>query len=338
MLRRYVGTRNGVDSGSVHKETVLHIEFAIAFIIDLLIGDPEYPFHPVRLIGKGIARLENAFRKIAANQKMNGFLFFVCIVSGTFAIVYALVFISGKLDGLTGLNVAKTLVVVYFIYSGLCMRDLRDKAMEIERLLEEGNIRGARERLAFIVGRDTEHLDEKEIVRATVETVAENITDGIISPLFYALLGGAPLMMAYKAVSTLDSMVGYKNERYLDFGFASAKADDIANFIPARISACVIPVVALFTGGDAFRSLRTAIRDGGKNPSPNSGVSEAAVAGALGVRLGGTSCYNGERSDKPVIGDAVTELRNGHIHRSVTIAYGAGFLFFAIVLFLTSLS
>jgi adenosylcobinamide-phosphate synthase len=308
----------------------MYIELIIAFLLDLSLGDPEYRFHPIRVIGRAIAGLEPAFRKISANQKLNGALFFACIVSGTFAIVYAFVFASGKLDDVTGLHIAQSLVIIYFIYSGLCMGDLRKKALEIAKLFDEGNITGARTRFAFIVGRDTENLDETEIVRATVETVAENITDGIISPIIYAFLGGAPLMMAYKAVSTLDSMVGYKNEKYIDFGFASAKADDIFNFIPARISACVIPVAAFFVGCNARQSFRVAMRDGGKNPSPNSGIPEAAVAGALGIKLGGANFYSGKKSDKPVIGDGVVGLSKDKIMLSVRIAYGTGILIFII--------
>jgi adenosylcobinamide-phosphate synthase len=177
------------------------------------------------------------------------------------------------------------------------------------------------------VGRDTNTLEHQDVIRATVETVAENIVDGVISPLFYAFIGGAPLALAYKAVNTLDSMVGYKNERYMDFGWASAKIDTSANFIPARLSVLFVPLASLIMGKDASNSWSMAIRDGKKNPSLNSGIPEAAIAGALGIQLGGLNYYDSKPVLKPHIGDNVNALETRHIKDSIKISYVSSGLF-----------
>jgi len=179
----------------------------------------------------------------------------------------------------------------------------------------------------MIVGRDTKNLNEREIIRATVETIAESTVDGIISPLFYAFIGGAPLAVVYKSVNTLDSMIGYRNERYINFGWAAAKLDDFVNFIPARISAIFLPVAAWFSGNSGFNSLRIALRDKKNNPSPNSGIPEAAFAGALGVQLGGLNFYNSVPILKPTIGDNIHYLEMKHIRESIKIFYICSFLF-----------
>ena len=175
--------------------------------------------------------------------------------------------------------------------------------------------------LSYIVGRDTSKLSEKEIIRATVETVAENTVDGIIAPLFYAFIGGAPLAFAYKAINTLDSTVGYKNEKYKDLGFASAKIDDIANYVPARLTAVLMSLASLFLRFDAKNCLRIAIRDRKNHKSPNCAYPEGAAAGALGVQLGGTNVYFGEVVVKPTIGDATRELVIADITRGNQLMY-----------------
>jgi adenosylcobinamide-phosphate synthase len=212
---------------------------------------------------------------------------------------------------------------------------LREAGEEIYGLLRLGNIQAARYKVGWIVGRDTGGLDEAGVARATVETIAENITDGIISPLFFAALGGAPLAFAYRAVNTLDSMVGYKNDRYFDFGWASARMDDLCNYVPARISAlliiwaaCCLP--ACSPGG----ALRALWRDAGKHPSPNSGYAEATVAGALGIRLGGCNYYFGQPSFRAYLGDAKEKLAARHIKKVIAIMYCATVAF---VLVLTAI-
>ncbi len=279
-----------------------------ALIIDFIIGDPEYRYHPIRLIGNLISKSENFFRKITHSQKTNGVIFFIFI----FSTVYLVGF---------GLSSLGWFVKLFIVYSSIAVGDLRKKAMEIKKSLENNNLENARKQVGMIVGRDTENLNEKEIVRGTVETISENIVDGIISPIFFFIIGGAPLMLGYKAINTLDSMVGYKNERYKDFGFFSAKIDDIANYIPARISLLIISLAGILIGKNFVSGIKIGLRDGGKNPSPNSGISEAVVAGLLKIQLGGTNYYFGKKSIKPLIGDKIEELNINHIKEAVLIAY-----------------
>jgi adenosylcobinamide-phosphate synthase len=207
--------------------------------------------------------------------------------------------------------------------------------MRVYRALEKEDVDSARKNLSLIVGRDTHSLDKQDIIRATIETVSENTVDGIISPLFYAFIGGAPLALAYKAVNTLDSMVGYKNERYKDFGWASAKIDDWANFIPARLSIMFLPVACWLAGKNGLNSWKLVWRDGKKNPSPNSGIPQAAVAGALGIQLGGMNFYNSIPSPKLLIGDRLNSLKIGHIKESIKVSYICSVLVLISGVFLT---
>lgn len=285
----------------------------IALILDLLIGDPEYKFHPIRLIGNLIYKTENVFRKISSDQKINGGLFWI--------------FITG-VTGLTGylLCLIHPVFSLFIAYSCLSIKDLKVKTFAVKKELENDNLDKARKELSMIVGRETDKLDEKEISRAAVETISENIVDGILSPLFFFLLGGAPLMIFYKAVNTLDSMVGYKNERYKDFGFVSAKLDDLLNYIPARLSFIFVSLGGLITGNNFFSGIKIGIRDGQKNPSPNSGISEAIVAGLLGIQLGGANYYHGKKVNKPTIGDNLILLTSTHILSAIQIAYASGII------------
>jgi adenosylcobinamide-phosphate synthase len=254
--------------------------------LDLVLGDPQWLPHPVRVIGR-IASVSGLPLRIA------GTLFWIT-VAGT---AIALVCLS-----LPWAN-------VYWVYSLLACRDLDKQAGHVVRALERGDIEDARRKLSWIVGRDTARLDERKILRATVETVAENLSDGVIAPLLYLLLAGPLGMAAYKAVNTLDSTVGYRNERYREFGWASARMDDLANYVPARLTVLLVWISALWPGLSARRSVKVALRDGHKHPSPNAGYPEAAVAGALGVQLGGLNFYGGVPSRKPLLGDAIVPLR-----------------------------
>jgi adenosylcobinamide-phosphate synthase len=223
---------------------------------------------------------------------------------------------------------------------------LADAARAVLKKLDEGDIAAARKELSLIVGRDTQSLDEPEIVRAVVETVAENASDGVIAPLLYLAIGGPALALAYKAVNTLDSMIGYKNARYLHFGWAAARLDDIVNFIPARITAILICLSAVITrwftplvsavifffrthselrtvNSELFIPWRIMMRDRNNHTSPNSGYPEAAMAGALGIRLGGPSTYAGQLSLKPFIGEADCPIAKKHIEKSVQLLYSA---------------
>ncbi|GAI13717.1 unnamed protein product, partial [marine sediment metagenome] len=270
---------------------------------DLIIGDPYWLPHPVRIIGKVIEYLERTLRKDNQSQqtqqteKIKGIILTVITVGLSYYIIYFLIYIAGVIS--PGLKFAFS---SFFIFTTLSTKNLGEEVFSVYRALEEDNLELARERVSRIVGRDTSDLDEEEIVRATIETIAENTVDGIISPLFYAVLGGAPLAMAYKAVNTLDSMVGYKNEKYLYFGWFSAKLDDLVNYLPACISIFLIPVASLLVRQRSLMALRIIFRDGKKSPSPNAGIPEAGFAGALGIQLGGVNFYQGVKEYRPILG------------------------------------
>lgn len=291
------------------------------YIADLLFGDPPWFPHPVKGIGWAIGKLENPVRRFFTSERTGGFVLAVVVIGGAFWFTYALVNLSNWIHPRGGFVTS-----IFFIYTSLAVKDLRMESMRVRRALARRDLAEARAKLAMIVGRDTGNLDEKEIIRATVETIAENIVDGILSPLFYALIGGAPWAIAYKAVNTLDSMVGYKNERYKTFGWASAKIDDAANYIPARLAALLIPIAAWCCGKSGTHALRIAWRDGRKNPSPNSGIPEAAMAGALGVQLGGLNFYSGQPTNKPYIGDDHKPLSLDDVTDSIQITYATSAL------------
>ena len=290
----------------------------IGYIIDLIIGDP-YSFpHPVKYIGKLIKVVENFVRKTAKTDKglkIGGFFLWFVTVGTTFAVTYLV------------MRLARFNTVVYVIinsiviYTTLATKCLKDEAKKIYEVLKTGDLQKSRTQLSYIVCRDTANLDEKEIIRATVETVAENTVDGLIAPLFYAFIGGAPLAMAYKAINTLDSSVGYKNEKYLHIGFASAKIDDIANYIPSRIAVILFTIGNFFLRNDYKNCFKIAIRDRKNHKSPNCAFSEGAVAGALGIQLGGTNVYFGEVVYKPTIGDKTREIEVEDIARTNKILY-----------------
>jgi adenosylcobinamide-phosphate synthase len=231
-------------------------------------------------------------------QRLSGVIMAVTIVSGAGFLTWAIIRIAGWVH-----PVFSSVVSIFFAYTTLATRSLYDEPKKVIRALQQGDLNLARKQIGFLVGRDTGHLDEKEICRALIETVSENTSDGIVAPLFCLLIGGPSLAMAYKALNTLDSMVGYRNERYRYLGWASARGDDVANIIPSRLTALLF-VLSSFILGKSWRGAwRMAWRDGRKNPSPNSGYPEAAMAGALGVQLGGKNFYFGRVDEKPLIGE-----------------------------------
>lgn len=293
------------------------------YALDLIIGDP-YSFpHPVRYIGKLISIVEKQIRKITSSDKglkIAGFFLWFIVVGATFGIT-TLVLQLFKFNKL-----AYFIVNTILIYTTLATKCLKDESVKIYKLLKTGDLEKSRIQLSYIVGRDTTNLNEKEIVRATVETVAENTVDGIIAPLFYGFIGGAPLAMAYKAVNTLDSTVGYKNDKYYYLGFASAKIDDIANYIPARLGVILLPLGSLFTGFNFKDALKIGIRDRKNHKSPNCAFSEGAVAGALGIQLGGTNVYFGKEVYKPTIGDKTREIEIEDIVRTNKIMYSSSII------------
>lgn len=295
----------------------------IGYTIDLIVGDP-YSFpHPVIYIGKLIKSVENIIRKIFQDEKylkLAGFILWFITVGITYLITYLIIRIS-KFSNITFL-IANS----FIIYTTLATKCLKDEAVKIYNVLKSGDIQESRKQLSYIVGRDTSNLNEAEIIRATVETVAENTVDGIISPMFYAFIGGAPLAMAYKAVNTLDSMVGYKNDKYINLGFASAKIDDIANYIPARVCVIFMTLASFILRFDYKRCFKIAIRDRKNHKSPNCAYSEGAVAGSLGIQLGGTNVYFGKAVYKPTIGDKDREIEIEDIKKTNKIMYMSSIL------------
>lgn len=280
---------------------MLSVILLAAYVIDRLIGDPRSLPHPVIGMGKAITAIEKAIRRYASRPRslrLAGLLLPLIVVGGAWALTTGLLWLLSLVSPWL-----MWAAEAWLISTTIASKGLKDAGMAVYIELRKGDLPAARQALGMIVGRDTEHLDSPEIVRGTVETVAENIVDAIISPLFYALIGGAPLAMAYRAVNTLDSMVGYKNEKYRELGWASARLDDVANLIPSRLTALLVALCASFLRLDWRRSMRTVIRDARLHPSPNSGYPESAVAGALGIRLGGENVYHGIRSFRAYMGD-----------------------------------
>lgn len=296
-----------------------------ALVFDLLVGDPRVNWHPVVLMGRYIAfwdRLLRSGLQSPAGRHFCGALLAVIVAATCYGLTALLLFAAYSIHWVAG-----TLVSALLLSSTLAIKSLARAGMEIYQLLMHGDICTARQKLSWIVGRDTTHLDRVEIVRGTVETVAENIVDGIVSPLFYALLGGVPLAMAYRGVNTMDAMLGYKNETYLHFGWAAARLDDIANFVPARITGALLLLAALVLRLDVKRAWLAMMRDAPGHPSPNSGIPEAGVAGALGVRLGGQNYYQGMPAFRAYMGQPLHGLGPGHIRQTVAIMYVTAGLF-----------
>ncbi|MDA8079635.1 MAG: adenosylcobinamide-phosphate synthase CbiB [Nitrospiraceae bacterium] len=291
------------------------IELICAFFLDLAIGDPSWLPHPVRVMGKAITSLEGFLRRhcgTPAEERRAGVVLVCLIVPPSFGITLLIHWIIMRLS-YNGLILPCMVLLVYLISTTIAVRGLLDAAKLVMESVKDGSVEAARRKLGMIVGRDTETLSTEQVLKATIETVAENLSDGIIAPLFYLTIGGLPAAMAYKAVNTLDSMVGYRDERYRHFGWAAARLDDIANYAPARITGLLIALCVFLLNlyareslGRAALSLRVMRRDGRKHPSPNSGIPEAAMAGALGVRLGGVSTYGGIEVEKPQIGDIIS--------------------------------
>lgn len=286
-----------------------------ALVLDMILGDPRCFPHPVRWMGRAIEIFEPFFRKLLINRNRIGSIvaggfFAVFLISTTWLLTFALVRVAENIAPWAGL-----LVQIVLIYYCISARSLEKEAMEVASSLRRKNLHRARQQVAMIVGRDVKQLDHGGVARATFETVAENLVDGVISPLFFAALGGAPLAMAYKMINTLDSMVGYKNEAYMEFGKVSARIDDAANFIPARLSVLVIGFAVQLLAENGVTAVKTAWQDGAGHSSPNAGYSEAAFAGALRVRLGGPNYYHGHLVEKPYIGHKFDPVETDHIKK-----------------------
>ena len=297
----------------------------LGFFLDLLLGDPRWLPHPIRAIGALIAALEKVLRRLFP-KRQGGEL------AGGAALVILVLALSGGftllvlwLCGQVGLWL-RFLAETVLCYQLLATRSLKGESMKVYQALKAGDLEGARHAVSMIVGRDTQRLDEAGVARAAVETVAENASDGVIAPLIFLAIGGAPLGMAYKAVNTMDSMVGYKNDRYLWFGRCAARLDDLVNFIPARLAGLLMCLGAGFSGFDGPNALRIFRRDRKNHKSPNSAHTEAAAAGALHIQLGGPNYYFGKLVDKPAIGDADHSVEPLDIVRVNRLMYATAFL------------
>lgn len=270
---------------------------ALALALDLAAGDPPWLPHPIRLMGRAVEKMEPLFRQSGLSPEPAGALFAGCLVGGTFLITLLLVFGAALLHPLLGFAVQ-----ILVLYTCLAPRCLYDEAMAVQRTLLKKDLQKARAQVAMLVSREVKDLDETAVTRATIETVAENFVDGVLSPLFYAALLGAPGAAAFKMASTLDSMVGYRNERYERFGKASARLDDLLNWLPARLSIPLIALAARLMLNTGRRTFKVALAEGKNHKSPNAGRAEAAFAGAMGIKINGPGLYHGQIVDKPWIG------------------------------------
>jgi adenosylcobinamide-phosphate synthase len=302
------------------------IAITLALIIDGFIGDPPNWPHPVRWIGRMIAFFEQKWNH-GVLRKLKGIGMVWIIISCTWLITWCLVYAVYMIHPAIGVVFEGILIATTIAQKGLA-----DAAKVVFQPLNEGKIEEARKKLSYIVGRDTDDLPEEEVVRATVETVAENTCDAITAPIFWALVGGAPLAMVYRAINTCDSMVGYKNERYRDFGWASARFDDVLNWLPSRLTAWVMIIANKpVEGMTRSKVMKVMKRDGRLHPSPNSGWSEAATAGLLGVQLGGINKYRGVISHRAKMGIPLYPLRRHHILQSVAIMKRTVFLYTLVI-------
>ena len=294
------------------------LKFWIAYLLDLIFGDPYWFPHPVRLIGGYINLLEKNIYKFK-NKKFWGASLALVVIGTTAVISYYIAKTSQYLE-------------VFFLYTTLATKSSGAEGIKVYKILKSGDLEKAQKELSYLVSRDTGEMDEVQVVRSTMETIAENSVDGIIAPMFYAFLGSLividgislalPLAMGYKAVNTLDSMVGYKNEKYIDFGMVSAKIDDLFNLIPARLSGIlIIPIATFILGMGIKKPLKIFFRDRKNHSSPNSGHPEAAFAGAIGVQFGGKTRYFGKVYEKPTIGDKLKEFEKEDIKKCYKIMF-----------------
>ncbi len=301
------------------------IAFAAGFVLDLLIGDPHRMPHPVRWIGTLIGRLDKSLlgdipedrqdpdTRDRNTEQRKGVIIVIIVISITALLTLAAVLLSYKISVICGI-IVEAILTCYV----LAATSLRRESMAVYHELEKGDLEGSRRAVSMIVGRDTSVLDEDGVTKAAVETVAENLSDGVIAPMLYTAIGGPVLGLTYKAVNTMDSMIGYKNDRYMWLGRTAARLDDAVNYIPARISALLL-IAASALGGrdfDAGRAYRTWKRDRYNHKSPNAAQTESACAGALGLKLAGDAQYFGRIVKKPTIGDAVRPIEPGDIRRA----------------------
>jgi adenosylcobinamide-phosphate synthase len=292
-----------------------------ALAVDMVFGDPRWFPHPVKFIGRLAVALEAPTRRVFRNPRLAGVVTVAVTVGAAALAAWGMVAGARRIHPWLADAVA-----VLLLYTCFAARDLAAHALDVFQALSRGDVELARSRVARMVGRDTATLDEPGIVRATVESVAENTVDGVTAPLFFAVLGGPALAMAYKAASTLDSTFGYKNERYLKFGWASARLDDAAAWLPARLTFPLVALAAALVGGRPASAWKYGRRDCRKHASPNAGLPEAAFAGALGVQLGGLLLRHGRPIEMPRLGEPREALDRRHIPRSVALMFAVSLL------------
>ena len=303
------------------------IALAAGFILDLIFGDPRWLYHPVCLIGKLISSFEKGIRKVFPKTEKGELagglveVILICVIT-LLVPAFVLYFLYIHLPALG------VLLETFWCYQLLATRSLRDESMKVYDALKKGTIEDARHAVSMIVGRDTAELTEEGVTKAAVETVAENTSDGVIAPMIYMAIGGVPLMFLYKGINTMDSMLGYKNEKYLYFGRVAAKMDDVAGFIPARISALLMILASCLLGMDGKNALWIWKRDRRKHASPNAAQTEAVCAGALQVQLAGDAWYFGKKHEKDTIGDPIRDIEPRDILRSEKLMIGTEVLTF----------
>ena len=295
---------------------------AAGFFLDFIFGDPVWLYHPVRLIGKGISFGERQLRKLCSSNKSGrglvatGAVLWVCIAGISFLLPLGLLILAQKIH-----PVLRFVLETFWCYQIIAARCLCKESVKVYDRLKADDLPGARRAVSMIVGRDTENLSAEGVTKAAVETVAENTSDGVTAPLIYMLIGGAPLGFLYKAVNTMDSMLGYKNDKYLYFGRIPAKMDDVFNYIPSRVTALFMIVAAFFCGMDGKNAWRIYKRDRRKHASPNAAQTEAVCAGALRVRLAGDAVYFGKLYKKEFIGDSLRPIEPEDIKRTGRLMY-----------------
>lgn len=297
----------------------------IGYILDCIFGDPYNMPHPIRYIGLLISALEKLTRKVFPKSKggeiVAGAVTNILVLATSFALPFFILWGLGKIH-----PYLEFAVETFFCYQIFAGKSLKKESMRVGKYVKAGDIENSRKYLSWIVGRDTQDLTFEQIIKAVVETVAENSSDGVIAPMIFMMIGGAPLGFLYKGVNTLDSMVGYKNDKYINFGKVSAIVDDIFNYIPARITGIAMVIASFFTGFDGKNAWKIFKRDRKNHASPNSGQCESAAAGALRIQLAGDAYYFGKLYKKKTIGDPIRPIEPEDIERSVKLMYGASIL------------
>lgn len=304
------------------------LEVLMGYALDLIIGDPYFLYHPVRIIGHLITWLENRLLNLKDTifiQKLKGLILLI-IVSGLSFLV-PLILLIGASQVHLGLAFVLEVIMIYQIFATRCL-DVETK--KVYKALKNNDIEEARKMIGYLVSRDTSDMTEEDIIKAAIETIAENLGDGVIAPMIYVMIGGAPLGWYYKSVNTLDSMVGYKNEKYQHYGYFSAKWDDVLNYIPARITSGFILIAGFFLRMNVTRGFKVLVRDRKNHSSPNSAYPESAAAGLLGIQLGGKASYFGKVSMKPTMGDADKKIDVHDLKKTSHLLYMTSFVGFII--------